>query len=236
MTFAFQLLSSTLGGFGIHDALVDVTRLVAALILGGVLGYERRKRQKVAGIRTQMVISLASCLITIVGVRAAGEYGHSDPLRMGAQILSGIGFIGAGVILRQGLSTIGVTTAATILLVTGIGMACGCGQIGLAIAVTVLEVISMALVSKYLPLNSPQADPASEGAPIKFSCRPERFAEIRGLLGENYKLMSIARRDDVLKVTVGTNLSPEQREQLLDRMISTSSIISMETTEAEAVN
>lgn len=231
MFFASYFLNSPLAGMNIDLGLDFLPNLLLAVILGAVLGYERRRRQKVAGLRTLMVISLASCVLTLCGVKASVGVEHADPTRVAGQVLSGIGFLGAGVILRQGFITSGVTTAATILLVTGVGMACGFGQYSLAVSVTLVDLLALLITTKYLKGSGQRNDQLSnDNAPIKFSCRPEEFTGIRALLGDDYKLISVTRKDDLLKVTVGTTLSPEQREKVLDRIISTPELIALETT------
>lgn len=231
MFFASYFMNSPLSGFHVDLGLEFLPNLLLAVILGAALGYERRRRQKVAGLRTLMVICLASCVLTLCGVRASVGAPHADPTRIAGQILSGIGFLGAGVILRQGFITSGVTTAATILLVTGVGMACGFGQYSLAISVTLVDILALLFTTKYMKgSGQPSEHLNNDNAPIKFTCRPEEFSGIRTLLGDDYKLISVTRKDDLLKVTVGTNLSPEQREKVLDRIISTPELIALETT------
>lgn len=231
MFFASYFMNSPLSGLNLDLGLEFLPNLLLAVILGAVLGYERRRRQKVAGLRTLMVISLASCVLTLCGVKASVGVTHADPTRVAGQILSGIGFLGAGVILRQGFITSGVTTAATILLVTGVGMACGFGQYSLAISVTLVDLLALLITTKYVKGSGQRTDQlTNDNAPIKFSCRPEEFAGIRALLGDDYKLLSVMRKDDLLKVTVGTSLSPEQREKVLDRIVSTPELLALETT------
>jgi putative Mg2+ transporter-C (MgtC) family protein len=126
-----------------------VLRLVLATFLGAVIGFQREKSGKEAGLRTNMLICLGSALLTVLSI-----YGFtgSDPSRVAAGVATGIGFIGAGVILhRTGGVVIGLTSAATIWTVAGIGMAAGAGLYIISAAATVL-----ALVILLLPhLNKP---------------------------------------------------------------------------------
>lgn len=227
-TIAQNWLSSL---FNLYIDLSFLPNLLLSLALGVVLGYERRRRNKVAGLRTHMVMCVATCLITLSGVYAAHGHNNVDPTRIAAQILSGVAFVGAGVILRQGLITSGVTTAASILMVTGVGIACGFGQFALAIIATIVDVVALIITSRYFPQK--ENGDITEGSPIKLSLRPERFEEIRAILGDGYKLMSIMRKDDLLKITISTNLSQEQREALLDRLVNAQAVISMETSEPQ---
>ena len=118
-----------------------VLRLALAGALGGVIGAEREYRGKVAGTRTHLLVALGSALMLLVS-----RYGFSDPGdsgRVAAQIVSGIGFIGAGAIMVDRQSVHGLTTAAGIWVAAGIGMATAAGLYGLAIATTILALIGL---------------------------------------------------------------------------------------------
>lgn len=112
----------------------ELLRLGIAAGLGGAVGLERELREREAGLRTHLVVCVGSALFTLVsayGFHAfmvnGGNLVRTDPTRIAAQIVSGIGFLGAGAIIRQGFSVRGLTTAATLWLVAAIGMACGAG-------------------------------------------------------------------------------------------------------------
>lgn len=108
-------------------------KLAFALLLGLLIGIDRQLKHKPLGMKTSMVISVASCLITIVSIESVGKYsvpGHTnmDPLRLAAQIVSGVGFIGAGVIMRRSNEIIsGLTTAAMVWAASALGIAAGAG-------------------------------------------------------------------------------------------------------------
>jgi putative Mg2+ transporter-C (MgtC) family protein len=105
-----------------------------------VLGVEREFRHKPAGLRTHILISIGAALFTIVSIHFATDgLGSSD--RVAAQIVTGIGFLGAGAILRHGETVQGMTTAATIWVNAAIGMAAGAGLVGVAIATTTLTIV-----------------------------------------------------------------------------------------------
>ncbi len=113
-----------------------VLRLLLSAVLGGVIGLQRELSGKEAGLRTNMLICLGSALFTVLSIYA---FSGSDPARIAAGIATGIGFIGAGVILhRGGGDVIGLTSAATIWVVAAIGMAAGAGMYWIAPAATVL--------------------------------------------------------------------------------------------------
>src|SRR3954467_1495431 len=102
-----------------------ILRLGVAAVLGGAIGAERELRERAAGLRTHAVVCVGSALFTLVSAYGFAEFRVVDPTRIAAQIVSGIGFLGAGAIIRQGLSVRGLTTAATLWLVAAIGMAAG---------------------------------------------------------------------------------------------------------------
>jgi putative Mg2+ transporter-C (MgtC) family protein len=110
-------------------------RLTVAAALGGAIGLERELRERQAGLRTHLVVCVGSALFTLVSAYAFTSP-RVDPTRIAAQIVSGIGFLGAGAIIRQGLSVRGLTTAATLWLVAAIGMAAGAGYWDAALIAT----------------------------------------------------------------------------------------------------
>jgi putative Mg2+ transporter-C (MgtC) family protein len=104
-------------------------RVVAAAALGGAIGLERELDEKAAGLRTHLLVSVGAALFTLVGAYGFAEFPRSsiDPSRIAAQIVTGIGFLGAGVIFRQGFAVRGLTTAASLMLVAAVGIAAGAG-------------------------------------------------------------------------------------------------------------
>jgi putative Mg2+ transporter-C (MgtC) family protein len=113
-----------------------VWRLLLAAALGAAVGLEREYRQKPAGLRTNILIALGSAVFTILSISMGHDSGTAD--RIAAQIVTGIGFLGGGAILRSGNTVHGMTTAATIWVNAAIGMAAGLGQFGLATLTTAL--------------------------------------------------------------------------------------------------
>lgn len=108
-----------------HETFLMILKLVFAGFLGGVVGYEREVHEHPAGLRTHILVCLGSALVTLVSMSFHPPDG--DPGRISAQIVSGIGFLGAGTILRQGSIVRGLTTAASLWTVAGIGIAVGVG-------------------------------------------------------------------------------------------------------------
>lgn len=112
-------------------SLVDVVlRMVLAVVLGGFIGLEREKRSQAAGLRTHMLVSLGSALVMLISVYGfpvldGRDKAQVDVARIAAQVVSGVGFLGAGTIIRNGTSVKGLTTAASLWVSAAIGLACG---------------------------------------------------------------------------------------------------------------
>ena len=133
-------------------------RIGAALCLGFILGLERELTNKYAGLRTHILVCLGACAFTIISIYGFPSYATGDNVildqatgirdtgRVAAQVVSGIGFIGAGAVLRNGPMIIGLTTAATLWISAAIGMTCGVGMYDVAIVTTLVSVAVLTLV------------------------------------------------------------------------------------------
>lgn len=126
--------------------------LVVAVVLGGLVGFERERANRPAGLRTHILVCLGSTLIMQVSIFMWEAYRHGglpvDPGRIAAQVVSGIGFLGAGTILREGATVRGLTTAASLWVVAGVGLAVGAGLYGAATATAVIIYATL----RFLPL------------------------------------------------------------------------------------
>jgi len=148
----------------IIENLIYFFRLILAVVCGGIIGYERTNRGKGAGIRTHCIVSLASCLMMIVS-----KYGFSDMdiigdgSRIAAQVVSGVGFLGAGMIYFNGRHSVkGLTTAAGIWATSGIGLAIGAGMYSMGIATSLLILIMQFLLHKnFKMLQTPNEEQLS---------------------------------------------------------------------------
>ena len=135
---------------GIHspEAIVlsrGIVRLVLAAFLGGLIGLEREMKRKPAGLRTNMFICFGSAMFTLMSVELAGEF-TGDHTRIAAQIIPGIGFIGAGSILHSRGSVTGLTTAATLFVVASVGMAVGGGLYLTGVFATLVILVALSLL------------------------------------------------------------------------------------------
>jgi putative Mg2+ transporter-C (MgtC) family protein len=162
-------------------------RLAVAAALTGAVGLERELRERAAGLRTHMLVGVGSALFTIVSAYAWGDFIFDrtqgtafDPTRIAAQIVTGIGFLGAGVIIRQGLSIRGVTTAAGLWVAAAIGMAVGAGYWGAALIGTGVVLVGLG------PLRMAEGwvvRRRREGGTLEIDLRPEEpLAPVLGVL------------------------------------------------------
>lgn len=121
----------------------DILKLLLALGIGGLIGVERELRDKAAGFRTMMYICAGSTLFTIFSYRMVESVGLGDPARIAAQIVSGVGFLGAGAILRENGEVRGLTTASTVWLAAALGMGIGAGFFLFSVAAAVIILLSL---------------------------------------------------------------------------------------------
>ena len=199
-------------------------RLGLAFLLGGVIGLERETHGQAAGLRTHMVVTIGAALITLISLKVSlmGSGVPADPGRIAAQIVSGIGFLGAGAIIRYGMTIRGLTTAACLWTSAGIGMACGIGFWFGAVATAALTVIATFVFDrvekKYLQDTSVKRIliRAREGAGV--------LEKVEGVFKkESIRMKSIGIEKDfvekILQLNITVNMSEKiNLENLLDRL------------------
>lgn len=130
-----------------------VARLMLAVLLGGLIGFEREQSHSAAGLRTHIMVCLGSCLLMLLSIYGFAEFVEEmnvrmDPARLAAAVITGIGFLGAGTILHTGRAITGLTTAASIWVVSAIGLAVGAGFYLAAAVSTVMVIFTLWLLSK----------------------------------------------------------------------------------------
>lgn len=128
-----------------------VFRLVLAALLGGVIGYEREHTNRPAGFRTHILVCVGSALVMVTSEFIFDKYrgnANIDPARLGAQVISGIGFLGAGTIIRDGFNVRGLTTAASLWAVSCVGIAAGIGFYEGALAATLMIFVTLITLKK----------------------------------------------------------------------------------------
>lgn len=136
-----------------------ILRLALATMLGAIIGFEREYHAKEAGIRTHLLVALGACLFMILSVYGFDfmldrDHVSFDPSRIASQVVTGIGFIGAGTIILQKQMVRGLTTAAGLWVTAAIGLACGNGMFIIAAVTTVIVLVSLGLINIYLPYFS----------------------------------------------------------------------------------
>jgi putative Mg2+ transporter-C (MgtC) family protein len=188
-----------------------LARLVVAAILGGIIGLERQLRHKPAGLRTNMFICIGAAMFTVLSDQLAGSHG-GDHTRIAAQIIPGIGFIGAGSILHSRGSVTGLTTAATLFVVASVGMAVGGGLYVTALFATVLILLALAVLGNLegrFALKTMMTTYEVTGKNVEAMLREvNRVLEDQKLTMQNVHLASA---DGQSRMTFGVDLGREDR-------------------------
>ncbi len=149
------ILDEITGTFSQVPPVISAARLTVALVLGGVIGFEREFRGKPAGLRTHMLVAVAACLFVIIGIEIShlgfGENDDKriDPLRLIEAVTAGVAFLAAGIIFTSQGKVRNITTGASLWLAGAVGLGCGAGQMPLAALTTVLVVVLLALVRQF---------------------------------------------------------------------------------------
>lgn len=128
-----------------------IVRLLLSFILGAMVGWERMYTNRPAGLRTHIIVSVSACIAMLINYEVFetfGRYTNMDPGRMGSYVISGIGFLGAGTIIREGANVKGLTTAASLWACAMIGLACGTGLYALSIVATLCIIFTLLIVNK----------------------------------------------------------------------------------------
>ncbi|MCD6356181.1 MAG: MgtC/SapB family protein [Anaerolineaceae bacterium] len=197
----------------------DFCRLGIALLMGSIIGAERERQKKAVGLRTLTLISLGSALFTILSIRISSTIGD-EPGRIAAGVVSGIGFLGAGVILEDRGRVVGLTTAASIWLVAALGMAAGAGEYALSVGTTVISIIVLTLFTKleeYLAISS-------ENRIYRITTKASwnKYKELKSLFKEhklpiqNYKQ---EKKEDEMVCTFEVYGSTKKHDKLVQKLL-----------------
>lgn len=183
--------------FGI-DILI---RVGVALVLGFILGLERELTNKYAGLRTHILVCLGACVFTIISIYGFPTFANGDNVivdnstgirdtgRVAAQVVSGIGFIGAGAVLRNGPMIIGLTTAATLWISAAIGMACGVGLYDVGIIATLSSVAVLTIIRVFERKILPSGIKRNRHFKLTIYCNETDVDKIHDFLSENVENM-----------------------------------------------
>jgi putative Mg2+ transporter-C (MgtC) family protein len=204
----------------------DALSLVIALVLGGVIGFERQWRQRLAGLRTNTLVSLGAATFVVF----AGQFADPGPTQVAAQVVTGIGFLGAGVIWKEGLNVRGLNTAATLWCTGAVGLLAGAGYwrhaalaAGLVVGINLLLRPLVRLVNRQ-PLESAEIETSYV---VSVTCRGADEAKIRSLLVQGFGVSDLHVRElesndiegsDLVEVTA-TLVSQKRREIALEYIV-----------------
>ena len=204
------------------QALQLVIRLLAAALLGAAIGYERELRTKSAGIRTHVLVALGSALFMIISIYGFKDVKQFDAARVAAGVVTGIGFLGGGIIIKlQKSHIIGLTTAAGLWVTAAIGLAVGCGMFELSILCTAVTIFCLEAMHFWaFKLGNRNVNAV-------FSAKdPEILAEAVKKLGKKVDRFSISKDGDLYKLDV--DLSVRKKENTADLVPQLTSIPGVE--------
>jgi putative Mg2+ transporter-C (MgtC) family protein len=214
-------------GFELLD---PVLNLLLALALGAAIGMERQWRQRLAGLRTNTLVALGSASFVVFASTFPDEI---SPTRVAAQIVSGIGFLGAGIIFREGFNVRGLNTAATLWCAAAVGMLAGAGEVTLALAVTGCVVfVNLALrpLSRLLDRTPIQTTELARNYAVEIVCRSAQEAHVRALMLQGFATSGLhltaldsenIEDSDRVEVTArvhGEGVAPAALEQIVGRL------------------
>jgi putative Mg2+ transporter-C (MgtC) family protein len=200
------------------DSAEALLRLALAAALGAAIGVERELREREAGLRTHLLVSLGSALFTIVsayGFHAFLTSGQSvvraDPTRIAAQIVTGIGFLGAGAIIRQGLSVRGLTTAATLWVVAAVGLAAGAGYYSAAAITTALVLFALypLRIAAYRIIRRFRAEEGRLLVELPAGVGPGAVIDVVDGTGARIDAIEVSHEADVRRITLDLGLPQE---------------------------
>ena len=209
---------------GIFDLNI-IIRVVSALLLGFAVGLEREMTNKYAGLRTNILVCLGACVFTIISIYGfpaitvtSVELGTRDTARVAAQVVTGIGFIGGGTVLRHGATVFGLTTAATLFMSAAIGMACGAGMYDLAIVATIVAIITLVSVRFFEKNVLVSSTKNLRKLKISLKCVDKNADEIYEHIVNKYpNLKEISKKSDenITKISVILDINAKKPMQSL---------------------
>jgi len=226
-------LALALPHINVEDVLSKtMVRLALAALLGAIIGLERELKRKPAGLRTNIFICFGSAMFTILSAELAKDFGIGDRTRIAAQIIPGIGFIGAGSILHDKGGVSGLTTAATIFVVASIGMAAGGGLYVMAIFATMLIYLALHLLGilerrlnlKPLTMNY---------TVVSVKTADDLVAQVNSILedqGKEMQAMHLSRLGEKEKLVFRVDGTRHEHTLLMNQLRQSSDISNLETT------
>ncbi len=223
MDFSVIFNGSAYGGVTVWEICL---RLGCAMLIGLVVGTEREYTHRPAGMRTHILVALGACAVAITGEMLFNEY-HTlygatpDPARLSAQVITGVGFLGAGTIMREGYTVKGLTTAASVWAVACLGLAAGSGYYGLALAgmvfifvtLTLLETVQHKFMRKNLTRQHyvVETEDISAGLRLIFKCGDESYAVIQDL--------EVEHRENLFVISFDAEYNGSRRHKYNQRFV-----------------
>jgi len=229
--------------FGALDA-AHVGRLLLVLVLCGLIGLERSEHERASGFRPHILVGLGACLMSMAGAYAVFPGIERDPMRVASYVVSGVGFLGAGAILRHGTTVRGLTTAASLWGAAGIGITVAAGLGWLAVTATLLILFTLVVLER-LEARLGRGETASD---LKIYLRDDHRAVGKALtaldrLGIPVKqatLLPTEGQTAVMRVELGRSLKTDQMQTIVQRLLTVKSILrvdvaALEVEDAEAL-
>ena len=205
-----------------------VIRVLSALLLGFTIGLEREMTNKYAGLRTHIMVALGACIFTLISIYgfptfASGDNvivtqatGVRDTARVAAQVVTGIGFIGAGTVLRNGPIVLGLTTASTLWIAASIGMACGAGMYDIAFAGTALAILVLVTIRVFERNVLPSSTKKTRMVKISIVCPQDYSSKVQEYIIDRYPDISEVKKrylradDNAVKITCVVTVSDKK--------------------------
>ena len=206
-----------------HFELLDVYKAIYSIVAGLILGFEREMKDKSAGLKTITVICLGSTLFSIISYKLAGD---GDPTRIASYIVSGIGFLGAGVIFKEGFTIYGLTTAGVIWIAAAIGMSIGFGEVYIAFTFLISAIIiinSAEYITRYFL-------PQHHSKLLRLQLSAENFSHKEGILREIKNItkdvseISLEKKNNSILITLDIHIKNKDIQKLETYLLSNSDL------------
>ena len=217
-----DVINTFISTFKLESFFPYLLGLVTAVVCGALIGIERTLRQKEAGIRTHIIVALGSALIMIVSkygffdIVGLADHVNLDGSRLAAQVVTGISFLGAGIIVFKG-TVKGLTTAAGVWTTAGIGLAAGAGMYGIAVYATLILLIVQVVIHKILPVENTSTNAVT----MKLKDDPEAIESITKLFKDNGYILissSVEKKDSkyicLFTIRAKTHINPDDISKL----------------------
>jgi putative Mg2+ transporter-C (MgtC) family protein len=197
-----------------------ILKILLAFLLGGMIGLERELSHKEAGLRTNILIAVSSTLLTIISLKIVQISNLADPGRITAQIVTGIGFLGAGAIIQARFAIQGLTTAATIWTVAAIGIGIGSGYYLISLIVTILVIIILTLLKKFSAIL--ERHRRVHLYVIKMEDRAKVAQEVKKIILElkiEYLNISLIKKKGKFEMDLALNTSENKNKMFMEKLL-----------------